>query len=303
MFSHIVFAGGGAAGLVYLGVIQYLEECGLRHHIKHAHGTSIGAFVALAFVLKLPMSTVADYIVDHFQRETTHFQPLRLLNILVKGGLDFGHRFTDPIDYFLTTAGLSTDITFEELAKATTMDLVVCATNMTTGKPMMFSLTNSPTVKVKDAVIASMSIPGIIQPIEIQGAWYLDGVLSSNIPVPDNVQPAHVLVVLISSFDSCFPLNPPQLSNRSNPSMMMVLNASLRALLTTMCSPIMYIKYKDNAITFGWTPLTSLPFRCKPDGSIEIQVRREDIEASMLMGFETTKKWVLARQDRLKLDN
>jgi NTE family protein len=49
--ENLVFQGGGSKGIVYLGVLNYLQEKGRLEEIKRVAGTSAGAITAIAFAL------------------------------------------------------------------------------------------------------------------------------------------------------------------------------------------------------------------------------------------------------------
>lgn len=295
MFSHIVFSGGGLKGVVYLGVIKYLQEHNLTSYIKHAHGTSIGAFMALTFVLGLPIDEVYKYFAVYLTHENlTNFPPIRLLSVIQKAGIDMGDRLYAPIDHLLTMAGLSPNITFAELAKATGKDLVICAAELSKGTPFLFSVDNSPNVSVKLAVVASMSIPCIMPPVQINGKWYADGVLVNNIPVPDDIQPKHVLLVIIHESDELIISTPPNLMN--------IIQASMNCWFNTMSSPTMYSRYKQDAIVIDNVPIGTLPFKYTNNARISLAVKKEELGAAFKCGYEKTKEWVGCRLDKLSND-
>lgn len=274
------------AGLVYLGAIQCLQEKGITAFIKHVRGTSSGAFMGLIYCLRLPIEDVCSYLADFLTREdVSRLPPIRLIGLLKNGGLDLGDRMSEPIDFLLRKAHMDPEITFFEFARATGMDLVICATNLASGQPAYFSVDTTPNVAVKKAVIASMTIPGLLPPVRIGDEWFVDGVLCNNIPVPDNVQPLHVLVLIVTAFDR-MPIG------SMPPSLLHIFEASLRAWLNTMCSPIMYRQYKGTAVSFASTPISSLPLRYLQDGSLHLGVKKELVHESRLVGFRVLSEWL-----------
>ncbi len=69
-------------------------------------------------------------------------------------------------------------VTFADL----TLPLKVVAADVISGKMRLFSNEKTPHVAVADAVAASPAIPILFKPIQIQGSFYCDGGLVSNLP-------------------------------------------------------------------------------------------------------------------------
>lgn len=61
-------------------------------------------------------------------------------------------------------------------------DLVVTATNKTTGELTIFDARNTPDVEIAIACRASASIPVVFEPVEINGVKYVDGGYRDNVP-------------------------------------------------------------------------------------------------------------------------
>ena len=66
------------------------------------------------------------------------------------------------------------EIQFEELNKK----LVVVATDLCTGKPVIFEEGN-----LREAILASCAIPGLFPPRFYQNRWLIDGSVSANMPI------------------------------------------------------------------------------------------------------------------------
>lgn len=95
---------------------------------------------------------------------------------VVKSGLDqllaikhYGSRHGPPV-------------TFKDLADAGRLPLKIVAANITRQELTVFSADTTPCVAVSDAICASIAIPGVFRPRNIDGDWYMDGGLVSNLP-------------------------------------------------------------------------------------------------------------------------
>ncbi len=73
-------------------------------------------------------------------------------------------------------------VTFRDLADAGRLPLKIVAANITKQELTVFSAETTPDVAVSDAVCASIAIPGVFKPRYVDGNWYMDGGLVSNLP-------------------------------------------------------------------------------------------------------------------------
>jgi predicted acylesterase/phospholipase RssA len=92
-----------------------------------------------------------------------------------------------------------TKVTFRQLYQmlGSQMQLAVVGTNLTTGRPVVFSPTSTPDFPVADAVAISSSFPGVFKPAWVGydapfggnnlvgnlAGWYADGGIINNVPI------------------------------------------------------------------------------------------------------------------------
>lgn len=187
-FSYLVFSGGGPNGLLHIGALQFLElylhihkrQSIIRHFTGFA-GTSIGALVALLVLSGLTSSQIICNIKTALPEmlspdsslfeftETRAFHGNAKLFNYVRANLK--SRFGDD------------GITFAQLFLLTKKSLHVCACDLQTARIHTFDHVNSPDVKVDLAIVASMAIPFVFPPIDIDGILYVDGGCQSNLPL------------------------------------------------------------------------------------------------------------------------
>ncbi|MFY9493654.1 MAG: patatin-like phospholipase family protein [Limnochordia bacterium] len=155
----LVLGGGSARGFSHIGLIRVLEEHGIP--IDMVVGTSMGSIIAGLYA--------AGYSADNLTYIVTALDTASLLDIPVpfRGGvvdttglLHFlnilleGKEYSQlPIPFYSVIVELSTG---EELA-------------LHEGK-------------VSTGILASMSIPGMFPPVEIDGKYYVDGGLKNKVP-------------------------------------------------------------------------------------------------------------------------
>jgi NTE family protein len=154
----IALGGGFARGIAHIGVLKVLEEEGIP--VRMVAGTSVGAIMGAAYCSGLTIAELEE--VAHKVRFTT-FARWTLSR--------YGFASTDRMVSFLKKT-LKVH-TFEDLR----IPLGVTATDFNTGKGTVF--TSGPMI---DPVRASCAYPGMFLPVEIQGSWLVDGMLSHPVP-------------------------------------------------------------------------------------------------------------------------
>lgn len=154
----ISLSGGGAKGIAHLGVLQALEEVGLKPQVVAgvSAGAIIGAFYADG---KTPQE------ICHFFKESKFFDFVKI--VVPQKGFMSTERFYRLIDDFIDAK------TFEELK----MPLTINATELIDGRNVYFN-----TGSLVDKVVASASVPIFLTPQEIDGKVYVDGGIFCNMP-------------------------------------------------------------------------------------------------------------------------
>ena len=157
----LVLSGGGARGLAHLGVLERLVEAGAP--IDRVGGCSAGAFAAALFAMgKRPAEMIAicrDELVD--RHPFTDFTVSR-------EGLIRGRRTTAML------ARVFADLRIEQLS----LSFFAVSADLATGQ-----LVEHRTGLVREAIAASMSIPGLSPPVQVDGQLLVDGGLLDNFPV------------------------------------------------------------------------------------------------------------------------
>ncbi len=153
---------GGARGFAHVGVLKVLEREKFR--IEALSGASMGALIACLYASGLSALEIEKLVLKIDWKKWLTFLDLSL----PKRGFLKG----DRIENFLRD--ILGDLKFEDLK----IPLCVTATNLETGQAI--ALKNG---SVVEAVRASISIPGIFQPKEIEGQFLIDGGLSDPVPV------------------------------------------------------------------------------------------------------------------------
>ena len=157
----IALGGGAARGWAHIGVFRALTEAGLVPDI--ITGTSIGAVVGGCYAAGEFESLEA------FARSLTRRRVFGLLNLNFAGsGLISGNRLSRLLEARLR------DIRIEDLKHG----YVAVATELGSGHEVWMSRG-----RLVDAMRASYALPGIFQPVRVNGRWLVDGALVNPVPV------------------------------------------------------------------------------------------------------------------------
>ncbi|NUQ37788.1 MAG: patatin-like phospholipase family protein [Caldilineales bacterium] len=168
----LVLGGGGARGLAHLGVLQVLEEAGVR--IDAVTGASVGAFVGAAVAAGLPIATLSEVA------RSVRWWHLARPCWPRRGLVSFA-----PLEAYLKR--LLGDINIEDLS----LPFACVATDAFTGAGVVFR-----SGQLAPRVRASCSVPGAVKPILIDGVVYVDGGMVDNLPIDIMHSIADVDVIL-----------------------------------------------------------------------------------------------------------
>lgn len=171
----LALGGGAARGFAHVGVIQVLEEAGIRPAL--VAGTSAGSLVAALYASgktgaqlqqiaeTMEEATFADWTLPIFSRGLLRGDALaRYVHAQVGGRL------------------------IEDMP----MPLGIVATDLNNGHGVLFQRGDTAT-----AVRASSAVPAVFQPVKIAGREYVDGGLASPVPVRYARQMGADLVVAV----------------------------------------------------------------------------------------------------------
>ncbi len=159
----LVLSGGGALGIAELGVINDLEKENLIP--SEIIGTSMGAIIGACVCIGMKEKEIYALFVE-FSNVFNWIKFSFFGNSIIK---------SEKIEKILN------NIFSDMKMKDAEIPLKIIATNILDGTIKVFNSDDD--VKIKDAVLASMAIPGIFEEKEIKGVIYSDGFLCENLGV------------------------------------------------------------------------------------------------------------------------
>jgi NTE family protein len=190
MIKNIVIAGGAVKTLALLGAISYLEDKKILK-LKDTHtfiGSSAGSIISLLLSLGYDSKetfTILNNLMMKYESQETSADCI--FKIFESYGMDEGSLILQWCVDIIYEKYKIKDPTFLEFTKKSGKNLCICATNITSMKFEVFSVNNSPMIKVSEAVRASISIPFIFTPFVINENYYVDAGILNNFPI-DHIQ-------------------------------------------------------------------------------------------------------------------
>ena len=185
--KHIVFSGGGPAGIVSYGAFAYSKSIGLwkKEDIKTIYGCSVGGILALVAALDYDVSWTDDYLIKRPWNQALTVSPERILGVLDSTGIYRTDLVSVIVGPLLSAKGISEDVTLAGLKATTGIDLhlITVDINRDDLEPIDLNPSTKPDLSVVDAISMSASYPILCSPIRTEGACYVDGGLVANFPM------------------------------------------------------------------------------------------------------------------------
>lgn len=155
----LALGGGAAKGFAHIGVIKMLEANGI--HPDVVSGTSAGSVVGALYASGMDAFQLQETAIALDQAS---IRDVRLFS----GGMVQGQKLQDYVNQQVKNRPL------EKL----NVPFAAVATQLETGQRTVFVRGNT-----GQAVRASSSVPGVFEPVEINGKHYVDGGVVSPVPV------------------------------------------------------------------------------------------------------------------------
>jgi len=191
----LVLSGGGALGVAHIGIIQAIEEAGLR--IDYITGTSMGSLVGGLYAIGYSSEQLLEiarsnnftqlFIDRKNRRHISNYE--KIIDERTIATFPVSNKGIDLPAGFITGQNIHTYLS--KLTWAThgvddfnsfPIPFAAIGTDIETGEAKVFNSGYLP-----DALRASISIPSLFIPHEIDGRWYVDGGLIRNLPVEDAI--------------------------------------------------------------------------------------------------------------------
>jgi NTE family protein len=175
----LALGAGAARGWAHLGILKVFEEQGI--HIDMIAGTSMGAVVGSIYARTASVDITKKLTIDQFPTKLQVQRKLFDYTIPLQGIIR-GQKILKMVGNALKNAD------FLDLMIPT----YVVAVDINSGEEILFEKGN-----VSKAVRASISMPGIFNPVNLNGRWLVDGGLLNPVPVDVLIQKGADIVIAV----------------------------------------------------------------------------------------------------------
>ena len=176
--NDLCIGGGGYSGLSFIGCLEYLDKNDLLE-LKNFHGTSIGSLIGTAYILGIKPIIMLNYILKLNLQEIVKydFKNLESFHII-------DDKLLDSLINILNINENISQMSIKQISDITSVNINIYATNVTSNVYTSFNNKETPDIKIIDAIKASMSIPFLFKPVEINNALYIDGCCKNILGLP-----------------------------------------------------------------------------------------------------------------------
>ncbi|MGH8642751.1 MAG: patatin-like phospholipase family protein, partial [Burkholderiales bacterium] len=189
----LALSGGGARGIAHIGVLKVLEE--LRVPVHCVTGTSMGAIVGGTFASGTPIAEMEKFVVEANWDELFRDIPPRAELASRRKADDYKTLFAPEYGVkdggLVLPKGVITGVAIEGFFRVLTEPAIgindfqklpipfrAVAADIVTGEAVVLDRGS-----VAQAMRASMSVPGGMAPVEIDGRLLVDGGIANNLPI------------------------------------------------------------------------------------------------------------------------
>ncbi len=155
----LALSGGGTRGLAHIGVLQALEDKGIRPDCLS--GTSIGAFAAALYAFGVPLPEIRGVGEG---MTPVNVSKLKLSRLALFSNEELGRLIQSRIGKARIEESL--------------IPLAIITVDIGTGEKIVMRQG-----EVAPAVMASNAVPGIYRPITIDGRMMVDGGIAEDVPI------------------------------------------------------------------------------------------------------------------------
>ncbi len=187
----LALGGGGARGFAHIGVLQRLDELGIRP--DYITGSSMGALVASVYIKMGSAAATWTELEAMIRSDAFRKLGMHLINVKARGGESFWHQVSSAIQDRIvinlahSKPGLVRAERVEDAIKFVITEdkwfdsgteLGIVSTDLYSGEDVYF--TEGPLLP---AVMASIAIPGFLPPVYHEGKTLVDGGVSQQVPI------------------------------------------------------------------------------------------------------------------------
>lgn len=178
--KRLVFSGGGTRCLIFIPALKRLETARRLTDVQEWWGTSAGALLAALMGITKSATRTQDILYQTSYAKFRDISILNMVNFTSVWGLDDGHSMVLEIERILELA--KPGASQWTMSDVSGVHIVVADLNIY--ETVICSRDTFPTLRIVDAIRASMSLPVLYRPFQcpVNGHTWVDGGLRAAFP-------------------------------------------------------------------------------------------------------------------------
>lgn len=186
---RIILSGGGIKVVSLVGALKVLEQKGFLKKANEVCGVSAGAFLGFLLATGISLKQIETLVLDLDFSIIRNLKPEGFLEFPERFGIDDGTQFVKFLEsIFRVVLKVDPHLTFLEFAalkRKGQLNFRCWATDLNTYTIREFSLKVTPSVRIIDALRASMALPLYFTPSidPLTGHMLTDGGIQGNLPL------------------------------------------------------------------------------------------------------------------------
>ena len=186
---RIVLSGGGIKVVSLVGALKVIEQKGFLKKVNEVCGVSAGAFLGFLMATGIPLKQIETLVLDLDFSIIRNLKPEGFLEFPERFGIDDGTQFVKFLEsIFRVILKVDPHLTFSDfvnLRRTGQLNFRCWATDLNTYSIREFSFKETPSVRIIDALRASMALPLYFTPSidPLNGHMLTDGGIQGNLPL------------------------------------------------------------------------------------------------------------------------
>ena len=186
--TNLVLEGGGIRALSYLGALEELETRKMLFDVQYFAGSSAGGFLAALLAMKFTPKDISHLFdtIDITETIPNYGYVRRIWHVLKHWGMYPTDGIRNAVKTIICNK-FDEDLTLGELYFITGNYLVLTVCCLDTMSPVYLNPNTYSHVKLIDAMVATISVPGFFEPkvynFDSRSYYYIDGGVVDNYPL------------------------------------------------------------------------------------------------------------------------
>lgn len=181
----LIFSGGGASGLSYLGIYKAMIEDDFfeKHNINEIITTSIGILMSFIILIRINYNILYNIATKYNFEKFIDIDNVNIDNILLEHGLFETEGIENIFRVLIKNVMKKDDINLRELYEISKIILRVKVFNTTKGETEYISHEEHPNISIITLAKMTTAVPLLFKPVKYNDCLYVDGGIKGSFPL------------------------------------------------------------------------------------------------------------------------